>query len=449
MTAPGMDLNGGGADLTAKYQKLATEYAKLRAQSAVLKKGLLEEQERSQSLQDQINQRETSLRKGEGEMEAVLFRNQQLAKRVNLLQEEAEAAAKGKKGGRWRRETRDSSHDGKESHRPGNDSAEAVINEELVAKITENANLRMKLGDIETTFEATVQALRERCEELEKEKLELGCGVKARESEASSEVAALREEKEEAEKKVLAVMKNMQQKDERITLLQVQLETALERVSALEEEAQPHKTEEVGCQFAYIDESEEEIKETESRERESMMKRLEQAENRCREAEKDREHWKLEAQLCGLRLEKAKEGDTGTTDKENIDLEEIMTAREEELKSVWESRIEELVGSRLLADSKAVALSLELEAATARLLHRRREGEKMEEESARLERQEGRLREEAATTAASYETQLSVMSEHLASMNSRLAEQEDEIQQLRHQLTDQGPGSGSKKKGKK
>ena len=41
------------------------------------------------------------------------------------------------------------------------------------------------------------------------------------------------------------------------------------------------------------------------------------------------------------------------------------------------------VGSRLLADSKAVALSLELEAATARLLHRRREGEKMEEESAR------------------------------------------------------------------
>ena len=34
-----------------------------------------------------------------------------------------------------------------------------VINEELVAKITENANLRMKLGDIETTFEATVQVI--------------------------------------------------------------------------------------------------------------------------------------------------------------------------------------------------------------------------------------------------------------------------------------------------
>ena len=34
-------------------------------------------------------------------------------------------------------------------------------------------------------------------------------------------------------------------------------------------------------------------------------------------------------------------------------------------------------------------------------------------------------------------------------MNSRLAEQEDEIQQLRHKLTEQGAGSSSKKKGKK
>ena len=36
------------------HQKLATEYAKLRAQSAVIKKGLLEEQDRSTALQDQV-----------------------------------------------------------------------------------------------------------------------------------------------------------------------------------------------------------------------------------------------------------------------------------------------------------------------------------------------------------------------------------------------------------
>ena len=58
----------------------------------------------------------------------------------------------------------------------------------------------------------------------------------------------------------------------------------------------------VGCQFAFVEEGAEEVAETELRERESMKRRLEQAENRCREAEKEREHWKLEAQLGGLRL---------------------------------------------------------------------------------------------------------------------------------------------------
>ena len=40
--------------------------------------------------------------------------------------------------------------------------------------------------------------------------------------------------------------------------------------------------------------------------------------------------------------------------------------------------------------------------------------QKQEQESLRLEKEEARVREEAATTAVTYETQLSVMSEHLA-----------------------------------
>ena len=78
------------------------------------------------------------------------------------------------------------------------------------------------------------------------------------------------------------------------------METALERVSALELEAQPLKTNEViqinisinvefhyiilffqvGCQFAFVEEGAEEVAETELREKESMKRRLEQAENR-------------------------------------------------------------------------------------------------------------------------------------------------------------------------
>lgn len=49
--------------------------------------------------QEQLKQRDQSLRKQEQEMDSLSFRNQQLAKRVELLQEElAVSEAKGKKG---------------------------------------------------------------------------------------------------------------------------------------------------------------------------------------------------------------------------------------------------------------------------------------------------------------------------------------------------------------
>ena len=41
-------------DLSTKYQKLATEYAKLRAQVVVLKKGVLDEQEKNNALTEQV-----------------------------------------------------------------------------------------------------------------------------------------------------------------------------------------------------------------------------------------------------------------------------------------------------------------------------------------------------------------------------------------------------------
>lgn len=49
--------------------------------------------------QEQVKQRDQSLRKQEQEMDSLSFRNQQLAKRVELLQEElAVCDAKGRKG---------------------------------------------------------------------------------------------------------------------------------------------------------------------------------------------------------------------------------------------------------------------------------------------------------------------------------------------------------------
>lgn len=60
----------------------------IRAQANVLKKAVVEEQTRNSELRDVLKEREQSLRKAEQEMDSLTFRNQQLTKRVTVLQDE-------------------------------------------------------------------------------------------------------------------------------------------------------------------------------------------------------------------------------------------------------------------------------------------------------------------------------------------------------------------------
>jgi len=431
-----------GPDITTKYQKLATEYAKIRAQMSVLKKGLVDEQEKSSGLADQVHERDTQIRKQTSEMEAVLFRNQQLAKRINLLQEEAEAAASKKGKSRWVKRDRSGSKERHSQNNLGVDTAEQVINEELVAKITENAELKVKLNDIETQHSANTQALKLRIEDLEREKLELSSGVKVRETEASNFANDLKLETSQLNTKIEYLEKEIVEKNDKIVTLQVQLESIMEKCDALEQKNVPVQTNDITTQYAFVDEDLEEMRESEKRERESLAQRLETNLAKIKDLEKDREHWKLEYQLMQIKLEKLKQEAGPPSDVSNIELDEVMALREEELKSVWEAKIDELIGSRLMADSKAVAYYLELEAVTARLYNKKKEGEKLSREASTARLEEDRVREEIATTKENYESQLSVMSDHLASMNSKLAEQEDLIHQLKFE---QKGGKKSKK----
>ncbi|PSN56891.1 Protein phosphatase 1 regulatory subunit 21 [Blattella germanica] len=81
-------MEGVPGDLQTKYQKIAAEYSKMRAQATVLKKAVLEEQTRNSELRDLLKEREQTLRKAEQEMDSLTFRNQQLTKRVTVLQDE-------------------------------------------------------------------------------------------------------------------------------------------------------------------------------------------------------------------------------------------------------------------------------------------------------------------------------------------------------------------------
>uniref|UniRef100_A0A3Q3IX81 Protein phosphatase 1 regulatory subunit 21 n=1 Tax=Monopterus albus TaxID=43700 RepID=A0A3Q3IX81_MONAL len=146
-------------DLQTKYSKLAQEYSKLRAQNQVLKKAVVDEQASSASLKEQLKQRDQSLRKQEQEMDSLSFRNQQLAKRVELLQEELAASeAKGKKG------------KGKgDSPSQYGLQTQSVFDEDLQKKIEENERLHIQFYDANEQHRRQEAELRARLEELEKD----------------------------------------------------------------------------------------------------------------------------------------------------------------------------------------------------------------------------------------------------------------------------------------
>ncbi|KAG7462670.1 hypothetical protein MATL_G00187260 [Megalops atlanticus] len=147
------------ADLQAKYSKLAQEYSKLRAQNQVLKKAVVDEQANSASLKEQVKQRDQSLRKVEQEMDSLSFRNQQLAKRVELLQEELAASeAKGRK----------SKHRGDSPSQQGL-QAQIVFDEDLQKKIQENERLHIQFFEADEQHRRQEAELRARLQELERD----------------------------------------------------------------------------------------------------------------------------------------------------------------------------------------------------------------------------------------------------------------------------------------
>ncbi|XP_055621850.1 uncharacterized protein LOC129765296 [Toxorhynchites rutilus septentrionalis] len=128
-------------DNVNKYQKLATEYSKLRAQASVLKRAVIEEQNKNSALRESLRLREANLRKSEQEVDSLGFRNKQLERRVAALQENLEqelkkVTSKGQK-----------SKTSNDNIFTANTTDSKMITEELQKKIIENAHLATLLED--------------------------------------------------------------------------------------------------------------------------------------------------------------------------------------------------------------------------------------------------------------------------------------------------------------
>ncbi|PNJ79927.1 PPP1R21 isoform 1 [Pongo abelii] len=147
------------AELQGKYQKLAQEYSKLRAQNQVLKKGVVDEQANSAALKEQLKMKEQSLRKLQQEMDSLTFRNLQLAKRVELLQDElALSEPRGKKNKK-----------SGESSSQLSQEQKSVFDEDLQKKIEENERLHIQFFEADEQHKHVEAELRSRLATLETE----------------------------------------------------------------------------------------------------------------------------------------------------------------------------------------------------------------------------------------------------------------------------------------
>lgn len=159
-------------DLQSKYSKLAQEYSKLRAQNQVLKKAVVDEQSSCNSLKDELKQKEQSLRRVEQEMDSLSFRNQQLMKRVELLQEELLLSeSKSKK-----------SKNKGDSPSQVSLQAQSVFDEDLQKKIQENERLHIQCVEAqeqhrqqEAHMSSRLQRLQEEAQEHQAQLEELSC----------------------------------------------------------------------------------------------------------------------------------------------------------------------------------------------------------------------------------------------------------------------------------
>ncbi|RZF42502.1 hypothetical protein LSTR_LSTR004421 [Laodelphax striatellus] len=158
----GPDSAGGSpaasSDLSTKYQKIAAEYAKARLQVQVLKKAVIDEQKINSELKEALRQLEQSSRKSEQEIDSLAFRNQQLTRRVAVLQDELEMQQYNKK-------KKNKAHD--EHH--NSEFTNHVIDEEFRKKITENEELLSTMHEKEEAHSQEVVTLSEQVERIRRQ----------------------------------------------------------------------------------------------------------------------------------------------------------------------------------------------------------------------------------------------------------------------------------------
>ncbi|XP_017788588.1 PREDICTED: protein phosphatase 1 regulatory subunit 21 [Habropoda laboriosa] len=439
-------MEGVNGQLQTKYQKIAAEYSKIRAQANVLKRAVIDEQTRNADIREQLKEKEVELRRAEQELDSLSFRNQQLTKRITVLQEELEKAQNKSKKGKTKLSESNSQVLASPNH---------ILDEEFQKKIVENAQLLSQIHDkdseIETLNERT-QQLEYKLNHCEKSKVEIECRYQ-------NTIDKLEREKSDLQKK----LNDKQKQEETVSWSsnegkrdgyecdtrvghsnhpQIQPSpfsspSASRRSSKSIGEGRPHKVNEENNDFDFL---------------------------KLCNLEKEISHWKAQYQMIKIKYDEIEQRESLLSiqiEHQPLQPEEInhmigrltvpfaipeeIEAREAKIRDYFLREIDKLVSEKHIYHVKNLAMAANSEVMQVHLNTSESKREKCESALTEAVSNCSILQKDKETQEGNYKVQLSTMSEHLANMNEKLISQTEEIQQLKFQLANKNSKKGKQK----
>ncbi|CAG8529923.1 12978_t:CDS:10 [Rhizophagus irregularis] len=186
-------------ELAEKYQKLFSEFSRIKAQHSVLKKAVRKEQVTNASLQEDCKAKEQELRASHQQLDLLNFHNERLTKRIQSLQDSGNAKlSTGWLLGSTKKEI--------EKLKASLDARSI----DLTRKIEENEKLHKELYEVNSLYTQHVNVLQSNISELEKKKEELQLELTRSHMASEEALSTMRLEKREVEAKLEETRRELQ-----------------------------------------------------------------------------------------------------------------------------------------------------------------------------------------------------------------------------------------------
>ncbi|KAK9301232.1 hypothetical protein QLX08_006315 [Tetragonisca angustula] len=418
-------MEGVNGQLQMKYQKIATEYSKIRAQANVLKRAVIDEQARNADIREQLKEKEVELRRAEQELDSLSFRNQQLTKRITVLQEELDKTQNKPKKGKNKLSENNSQVLASPNH---------ILDEEFQKKIVENAQLLSQISDKDSEIETLnerIQQLESKLDYCEKSKIELECQYQ-------NTIDKLERERNDMQKKL-----NDNQKQEESTSW------------SSNEEVEPSP-------FSSPSASRRSLKSISEGQSKVQEENNDFYFSKSCDLEKEINHWKAQYHMFKIKYDEIQQRESiNNRQIESLQPVEInnmigkltvpfaipeeIEAREAKIREYFLQEIDKLISEKHIYHVKNLAMAANNEVLQAHLDTSESKREKCESTLTEALSNCNILQKDKEIQEGNYKAQLSTMSEHLANMNEKLISQTEEIQQLKFQLVNKNNKKGKQK----